>query len=215
MMGMMRQHPASAGALVLALVMAANSAGAQQAVTPVPPATPLAVPPPSAGAPVNKLPPTVAGIIDYHRIMRDSKAARTIRQQVDARQKIYQAEIAKEEKKLVDTDKELTRQRAVLSADAFQQKRQDFDKKVAEVQRLVQERRRQLDQVSAAALNEVRKGIIEIVAGMARARGFNLVVPSSGVLVFSPEIDMTDDVVAELDRRLPSVKVPEKVAQQQ
>ena len=157
----------------------------------------------------------MAGVIDYHRIMRDSKAARTIRQQVDARQKIYQAEIAKEEKKLVDTDKELTRQRAVLSADAFQQKRQDFDKKVAEVQRLVQERRRQLDQVSAAALNEVRKGIIEIVAGMAQARGFNLIVPSSGVLVFSPEIDMTDDVIAQLDERLPSVKVPEKVAQQQ
>ena len=214
MVGMVGRRRVAACGLLVALFLA-RTAAAQQAITPVPPATPLATPPHAAGSAETKLPPTVAGVIDYHRIMRDSKAARTIRDQVDARQKIYQAEIAKEEKKLVDTDKELTKQRAVLSADAFQQKRQDFDKRVADVQRLVQERRRQLDQVSAAALNEVRKGIIQIVASMAEARGFNLIVPSSGVLVFSPAIDMTDDVIAQLDTRLPSVKVPEKVAQQQ
>ena len=33
---------------------------------------------------------------------------------------------------------------------------------------------------------------------MSDARGFNLVVPTSGLLLFSPKIDLTDEVLAGL-----------------
>lgn len=160
------------------------------------------------------LPMAVAAVIDYQRVLREAQAAKSIRDQVDVRRKLFQDQIAKEEKRLVDTDKDLTKQRAVLSAEAFGQKRRDFEKKVSEVQRMVQERRRTLDQTSGAALNQVRNAIIEIVSGMADQRGFNIVLPSSGVLLFSPQIDLTQEVIAQLDETLPSVKVPERIAQQ-
>ena len=76
---------------------------------------------------------------------------------------------------------------------------------------MAQERRRQLDQVAAAALNEVRSAMIEVVGELAEARGFNLVLPSSGLLLFSPEIDLTAEVLVRLDQKLPNIKVPEKV----
>ena len=41
--------------------------------------------------------------------------------------------------------------------------------------------------------------MIEVVGELADARGFNLVLPSSGLLLFSPEIDLTDEVMARLD----------------
>lgn len=167
----------------------------------------------SPGVAQETIPPAVAAVIDYQRVMREAKAATSIRDQVDAKRKLYQDQIAREEKRLVDADKELTRQRAVLSAEAFGERRGAFEKKVADVQRLVQERRRELDQVSAAALNEVRGVIIEIVGVLSEERGFNIVLPSSGVLLFSPKVDLTRDVIARLDGRLPSVKVPEKVGQ--
>ena len=76
---------------------------------------------------------------------------------------------------------------------------------------MAQERRRQLDQVAAAALNEVRAAMIQVVGELAEARGFNLVLPSSGLLLFSPQIDLTDEVLARLDQKLPNIKVPDKV----
>jgi len=79
----------------------------------------------------------------------------------------------------------------------------------------VQERRRTLDQTSAAALNQVRNAMIEVVSVLSAERGFNLVMPSSAVLLFSPKIDLTVEVIKRLDGKLPNVKVPEKVAQQQ
>ena len=159
---------------------------------------------------VDPLPPAVAAVIDYQRILRDAKAAQSIRIQVDARRQRYQDQIAKEEQRLHENDKALAKQRSVLSSEAYAEKRQTFEEDVAEVQRMVQERRRQLDDVSAAALAEVRNTLIEVVGELAEKAGFNIVLPSSGVLLFSPKIDLTEDVLTRLDDRLPDVKVGEK-----
>jgi Skp family chaperone for outer membrane proteins len=156
------------------------------------------------------LPAAVAVVVDYTRILRDAKAAKAIRDQIDTRRKVYQDQIAKEEKRLFDTDKALSKQRSVLSAEAFADKRKAFEQDVAAVQRMAQERRRQLDQVAAVALGEVRNSLVEVVSELQGQRGFNLVLPSSAVLLFSPQIDLTDDVLAQLDQKLPTVKVPDK-----
>jgi outer membrane protein len=170
---------------------------------------PAATPPSVVAGAQETLPPAVVGIIDYQKILRDSKAARSIRDQVEARRKAYQEEIGKQEQDLRAQDQALVKQRTVLSPDAFGAKRREFEQQVAEVQKNVQARRRQLDEVTAVALGEVREAIIQVVSQLAEAKGFNVVVPSSTVLVFSPRIDITQDVLQLLDERLPDVKVAE------
>ena len=189
-------------ATALAVLGFAGGAGAQEAASP-----PAAEAAPAFEAPSQMLPVAVVGVIDYQKILRDSKAATSIREQVEVRRKTYQDEIGKQEQRLRDQDQALAKQRTVLSADAFAKKRKDFEKDVAEVQRVVQDRRRQLDEVTAVALSQVREAIIQVVAQLAEVKGFNLVVPSSTVLVFSPRIDITADVLLALDTRLPDVKV--------
>jgi Skp family chaperone for outer membrane proteins len=158
-----------------------------------------------------RLPPATAAVIDYQRVFKDAKAARAIGDQVDARRRLYQEEIAREEQRLHEADKELAAQRSVLSPQAYAERRRAFEQQVAEVQRMVQGRRRQLDQAKAAALNEVRSAMIEIVGELSAVRGFNLVLPTSGLLLFSPQIDLTAEVIARLDTKLPSIKVPELI----
>jgi Skp family chaperone for outer membrane proteins len=159
------------------------------------------------GAAAQKLPTTVAAVIDYQRILRDAAAARSIREQIEARRKAYQEEISNEEQRLHEADKEFAKQRSVLSPEAFAEKRREFEQDVAEVQRMVQQRRRELDRMSAAALNEVKEALIEIVTSIAEERGFNLVLPSSELLFFSRALDLTEEVLAKLDARLPQVRL--------
>jgi Skp family chaperone for outer membrane proteins len=141
--------------------------------------------------------------------LRDAAAAKSIRQQIEARRQSYQEEISKEEQRLHEADKAFAKQRSVLSNEAFAEKRRVFEQEVAEVQRLVQDRRRELDSVAAAALNKVKEALIEIVTSIAEERGFNLVLPSSEVLFFSRSLDLTEEVLAKLDARLPQVQLSE------
>ncbi len=148
-------------------------------------------------------------MVDHQRILRESKAAKSIQQQLEVRRRLYLDQLAKEEQRLNEVGKELARQRGVLSAEAFAQKRKEYEEAVQALQRASNERRRQLDEALAAANNVVRQALKEIVDELAETRGFNLVLPASGVLLYSPKIDITDEVLARLDRKLPTVKVPE------
>jgi outer membrane protein len=166
----------------------------------------------SPGQPgAQQLPTTVAAVIDYQQVLRDASAARSIREQIEVRRKAYQEEISAQEGRLREAEQALAKQRSLLAPEAFAEKRREFEKEVAEVQRLVQERRRELDRISAVALNEVKQALIEIVTALAEERGFNLVLPSSEVLFFARRIDLTEEVMAELDARLPKVDVPTTV----
>ena len=156
------------------------------------------------------MPQATAAVIDYQRVMREAKAAQSIRNQVEARRVRYQEEIAAEEQRLLEADRELARQRGILEGEAFAERRKTFEEDVARVQRFVQERRQQLDDVSAMAMGEVREAMIQVVGELAEQRGFNLVLPSAGVLLFSPQIDITDDVLDRLDAQLPDVRVAER-----
>lgn len=168
---------------------------------------------PVTDARAQQLPTTVAAVIDYQRILREASAARSIRDQIEDRRKVYQDEISLEEKRLQEADQAFAKQRSLLTPEALAEKRREFENEVVEVQRLVQERRRELDRASALALNEVKKALIEIVTGIAEERGFNLVLPSSEVLFFARQLDLTEEVLAQLDARLPQVQVPEVVAE--
>jgi Skp family chaperone for outer membrane proteins len=166
---------------------------------------------PDAARAQGSLPPAIAAVIDYQRIFKDARAARSIGDQVETRRRLYQEEIAKQEQRLHEIDRQLAQQRTVLAPEAYADRRRAFEKQVGDVQRMVQERRRQLDQAKAVALNEVRSTVLEIIGELSDTRGFNIVLPSSGLLLFSPQIDLTNDVLARLDAKLPNVKVPEKV----
>ena len=169
---------------------------------------PVALPDADQVQPGEKLPPAVAAVIDYQRVLREAKAAKSISDQLEARRKLYQDQIAKEEQKPQDADKELAKQRGVLSAEALGAKREDLQKRAAELQKLVNDKRRQLGSVSSAALNDVRNAMLQVVGDLSGEHGFNLVLPSNTVLMFAPKIDMTDEVIKRLDEALPSVKIP-------
>ena len=170
---------------------------------------------PAERAGAQQLPATVAAVIDYQRILEEAKAAQSIAAQIESRRRTFQDEISREEQRLREADQAFAKQRSLLTPEALSEKRRAFEQEVAEVQQLVQQRRRTLDRASAQALNEVDKALIEIVTGIARERGITLVLQRSQVLFFANAIDLTEEVLVELDQRLPDVRVPQGTEPQQ
>ena len=158
-----------------------------------------------------QLPATVAAVIDYQRILLDSAASKSIAEQMDVRRKSFQDEISKEEQRLHEAERALAKQASILSDEAREAKRKEFEGELAGLRELATERRKQLEDVSAEAVNEVKAALIEIVTGIAEERGFNLVLPSSQVLFFARQIDLTEEVLSKLDARLSEVAVRDKV----
>jgi len=189
-------HPWRALAVAACLTVP-GIAQAQQATAPAQPAT---------AADINARAAQVA-VLDVQRILREAKAMKNIRDQVSSLRKSYQEEIEKKQGELRTANEELRRKRTVLSPDAFDEERRKFDQKVAEVQRLVQSRNQQLDRANAEAVIEVQKVFHQIVLELANERSYGLVFRKSATIVVHPPIEVTPEVLARLDKRLPAVKV--------
>lgn len=175
-------------AFVLAAQMMGLEAAAQQAVSPV------------------------LAVIDIQAVLRESAATRTIRSQIDKQWAIYQQEITRQENELRAAENELARQETLLAPEALRERRRSFERRSSELQRNVQNRKRQLDRAFRKAMGTVRKSLREVVNEVAKEKGLKVLFRKSSLVFAVPEFEITKEVVARLNDRLPvvSVQLPDK-----
>ena len=146
-------------------------------------------------------------VINIQEIMRESLAAKSVRQKLEAQQKAFQNEMTAKEKKLQEDEKNLAQQRSVLAPEAFEQKVNEFRTKATTAQREVQAKKSKLDNAFAQALAEIQKNVVDISAAIAKERSYQAVLPTSQMLYAEPSLDITDEVLARLNKKLPNVAV--------
>jgi outer membrane protein len=150
--------------------------------------------------------PTIA-VINIQEIMRDSLAAKSVRQKLEAQQKSFQQEMSSKEKALQEEEKNLAQQRSVLSPEAFEKKVSEFKAKATTAQREVQTKKSKLDAAFGQALNEIQKNVVEISGSIAKERSYSVVMPTSQMLYAEPTLDITKEVLDRLNKKLPNVAV--------
>lgn len=147
------------------------------------------------------------GVINIQRIMQESKAATSVRNQLQAKQKSFQAELDAKQKALVAEDQQLAAQRSKLSKEAFEQKVKAFQAKASGAQREIQTKKASLDKAFAEALTKIQEKVGAITATVGKEKGYNIVIAASQVVWGDASLDVTDTVLQKLNAELPSVTV--------
>ena len=146
-------------------------------------------------------------VLDVQKILRSAKAVKSIRDQITAYGTNFEKEIEKEREKLRKANQELSRQRTILAPEAFAEKRREFEQRVVEVQRLVQQRQRELDKSRSVAMAKVNKSYIDIISKLATERELFMIIRKGQTAFAAPSLDVTNEVLALLDKKQPTVKV--------
>lgn len=146
-------------------------------------------------------------VLDVQAILRNASAVKNIRDQITKYGNQFEKEIEKERDSLRKANQELARQRTILAPEAFAEKRQKFEQRVIDVQRLVQRRQRELDKSRKEAMSAVNKAYIEIVAALADKQKLAVILRKNQMAYSAPTLDVTKEILALLDKKLPTVKV--------
>ena len=147
------------------------------------------------------------GIIDVQVILVDAKAVKNIREQITKFGTQFEEEIEKDRNKIRTANQELARQRTILSPEAFAEKRRKFEQRVVEVQRLVQQRQRELDKSRNEAMIVLNKAYTEIVWKIANELNLAVILRKNQTAYAIPSLEITRKVLTLLDEKLPTVKV--------
>lgn len=161
----------------------------------------------AAGVAAAQQPQNIA-VVDIARIMRESAATKSITTQIEKQRNAYQQEITKQENDLRAAEQELNRQRTIISPEAFAERRRAFEQRVGNLQRDVQNRKRELDKALGTATVTVQNALRDIIGGMVTERKYTLILIKTQTAYNAPDMEITEDVLKRLNAKLPSVKVP-------
>jgi Skp family chaperone for outer membrane proteins len=152
----------------------------------------------------------VLAVVDVQRLLSESKAAQSVQNQVDDHRKKFLAEIDASEKDLRATQKKLEEESKTLPKEELVKKGQEFEAKRFEARRLLQERKSSLDKAYTEAMSTLSKAITKATEGIAASKKIDLVLTKQNVIVGTKSLDITDDVMGELNSEIKEIKLSVK-----
>lgn len=194
-------HPAPAKAAPAPAMKAA--AAPQDVHPPVPDLPPL----PQEAAP----PTAIIGVLSVPDVMKQSTAAQAVQAEIQKRQAVLKKEEETEQTKLQAEQKTIVDQRGKISNSAFEAKVKDWQSQVASAQTDFQEKNQAIQNAGQTALSQIEAELIGIIRQEAQAHSMNLILHREQVVLNVAAFDLTDETVKELNKLLPSVKVPPSV----
>ena len=147
------------------------------------------------------------GVLDLEQIIKDSKAMRDIQTKVNKKQDDYQKEITKKQNDLEAEQKVIEGKKNVLSKEGFEKEIQKFEKKVDELKNYVDRKQNSLKKASIESMSKVNEIVKEIVDDIAKDRGFKIIVSASQTIYFNDTLDVTEEVLTKLDKKITKVDV--------
>jgi outer membrane protein len=166
-------------------------------------------PPAQPAAPAPATPPTNLSmlIVDVQSLLQNSKAAKMVHQQIEAKRADYAKEISHQEEALRQERDAIQRQQATLTADQLNAKGREFQAKVSALDRDAQAKGQALERSNADAIQKIQDVMVKIITDIAKDRKANLVFQRQEFVLFDQGFDVTDEVLQKLDEQLPTMNV--------
>jgi outer membrane protein len=179
----------------------------------------LAIP---AAAPAQRLSAAVVAVVDSERVFRECTACRAAAAQLQSQAKQLQSRAQtlgqplQTERQSIET---AVRGLAGKQPDAaLQQRIQAFSTKQNTAEQEIARGRQNLQSIQQHVNQQIGTRLGPIINQVMQTRGASVVVDKGSTLANSPALDVTNDVLAQLNQQLPSVSVtplPQQQTQQQ
>src|SRR5262249_17022984 len=152
--------------------------------------------PPAPNPPAPPLPAAqnlTVMVVDAQALLQESQSAKMVRSQIEQKRSEYAKEIAQEDERPRSEREWQHRQQASLSAQPVTKKGREFQQKVNELDRSVQDKRQALEKSNNDALSKIQQQMLRIIADIAKQRKSNLVLQRTELVLFDRTFDVTDE----------------------
>ena len=154
-------------------------------------------------------------VMNQAKVVTDSKAGQSIQSQLKTIGEAATTQLQSEGQKLQTEGAQLQQTAESLSKDDLQKRAQALAVKQQGVQRLAQIRQAEVAQAEAAALAELSEALEPVVREIMKKKKAKMVLRRTDVAVMDDAVDITDDVIKALDKKVTNIKVtkPDLIAQ--
>ncbi len=143
------------------------------------------------------------GFVDAQKVLDESTLGKQVRDSLNDYVKSRQKIVDIEEQDLKRLEEDLSKQGAILSPDAKQEREEQLQRKYMEYQKKVGELQKEIQQRRTEKLEEFNKNVEKIVKVLGEKEGYSMILnnPASNTIIYSkPSLDLTDRLIQEIDK---------------
>lgn len=160
-------------------------------------------------------PPIAVGIVNLSVIRNEALVFKNFTDLINTQYKSFHSELLSQEadlRKNYDEVKHIESTSKIPSPD-LQKRRSELDQKVSELEKNIRDKKDKLNTSLATIKGEIDQTIQEIIINVAEKHHLNLVfnatiLDAPVVLYGGKELDITPEIIENLDKRLPTVQLP-------
>lgn len=146
-------------------------------------------------------------VVNYSRIESDSAVTKDITSQIQKKQEELQQEVQKIQSDVQAKVEDLEKSASILTAKALEQKKLNLQKALVKTDEDLKAKAQRLENIKNKTLLDLNNQIKEIVATIAKKQDYDFVLSESAVIYSDDKNDITEDVLKELNKKVPSIKI--------
>jgi Skp family chaperone for outer membrane proteins len=152
-----------------------------------------------------KVPPPVIAVLDTEKVFRESKAGANAIATIRGRAKEFEQQIYAERDRLKAKEAELVKQKSVLAKEELQRRGSELQRQKQGLRLKAESMRANLNRGMEAAKVKLTNEIRRILPDIQKRKGITIVIDRNRVLTFHQELNITDEVIAELNKKVTKI----------
>jgi outer membrane protein len=141
------------------------------------------------------------GVIDLQKVLETSTAGKSIQAQLKNQKDKMESDLKQKGSEIEKLSKRLERESMVMGKDMREEKEREQRIKINDFKAIQKRYRSDLQKLEVELMNQLQKDIKEIVDEIGKKEGYLLIINKYTVLYSPGPIDITDDLIKELNAK--------------
>lgn len=151
------------------------------------------------------------GIADIMKINKNAKVMVSLNKQKDAKLASIQAEVNLKRKDFESKEEELKKKQSLMDKEAFIKELQSFQADVLKYDKSTEQKVGAVEKGYIEALKTIQKDYLDrIIKKVGKDKGFDLIINSQTAVAISDDLDITDDIIKELNEEIKEIELKTK-----
>lgn len=141
-------------------------------------------------------------VLDVAKVIASSEANKSANEKLKKMQSEIQAKINKMKTPLAEKERRLAERRSMMTSEQFLNEQTELRKEVSNFKFEAEEMQATLQAEGMKLRKEIVKTLSEVTAEVAKEKDIDVVLPSNGLVYVGDAIDVSEEVLKRLNKRL-------------
>jgi outer membrane protein len=135
------------------------------------------------------------GTVNFQKIFENSSAGKAVKAAINSEGQRMEQDLKQKGEEIKALEKRLGEDAGVMSKEAREEQRWDYERKIDEVKALKKKYDRQIQELQMQRVNAVRQEVMQLIQEYGKKEGYLLIIEDVSVVYAPQNLDLTDEII--------------------